>query len=139
MIAVFVLTIALNGVEVIDFGKPVYRNPGISEESTIPKRIGWGDFTQEQVADPSLVGFAATEDCGYIGERVGITWPDGPAYPYLVIDCRERHLEPEPGAWGFGVEVEMDEWLAHYDWGLWVDRVPVTVWQLATGPPRGPF
>lgn len=123
------LFLSVLSYEILDTGKPVYRRPGITEKR-LPWRIDeWGQLTWEQARDPALVGYAATEDCGLIGEWIGITWPTARRYPYLVIDCRARNLPAADGPWEFAVEVEQDEWYDNYDWSLWVDRVPVVVWR----------
>lgn len=115
---------------VLAVGKPNYRKQ-YHTEHLLDYRLALGQLTQAQVDDPRLAGYVAVVDCSLIGRRVGITWPGGhETWPYLVIDCRERHLPPLPDdPWVAAVELDEAEWLEHYDWGMFARREGVTVWQ----------
>lgn len=114
---------------VIAKGKPNYRHPRLTPE-IVANQLEYGKIHQFQLERP-LAGYIGLVDCSRIGQYVGVTWPDGTdVYPYLVVDCRARCLPPLPEeGWIAAAEFDQGEWEQHYNWTLFAERQPITVWR----------
>lgn len=107
-------------------GRPTYREPYRTQE-VIANRVEWGDVSRAMVDDPHVLGYASVMDCSLIGRWVGIAWPDGYLYPYLVIDCVAAQDRDYNRATGFAVEVDKVDWLEQFSWQEYMGGVTVTV------------